>query len=156
MPIVTADLKKSAELVKFRIEGHLKPAESKAILAHITIMLRHYFFDGQIPPEIMHGLGLQWLKVLQEFPEWAIEQAVTEYLSNDSKGRKPVPGQIKFLADKAIIKYKALITQCDRVSKAKIDEPDDMTEEQKAKMRHRVSIMIGDLVRSMKYGQTDV
>lgn len=137
-------------MVKSRTERYLTPAESTKISGHITLLLAHYFHDAKVPPAVLEGLTLQWLKVLENLPEWAIEQAVTEYLADDAKGRKPVPGQIKSLADKACSKYRALIVQCDRVIDAQIEpENDRETPEEREASRQRVAEIVAQARRNL-------
>lgn len=122
MPPVTCLLKETAKMVLSKTDKLLEPASSQEIAGHITLMLQHYFKDATIPPSVAEGMALQWLKCLEEFPNWVVEKAVTEYMKNDSKGRRPVPGQIVAEARKVASKCHALKIRCLQVIKAK-EEP---------------------------------
>lgn len=133
-----------------KTEQYLVPAESKAIAGHITLMLQHYYRGANIPPSVAEGLALQWLECLEDFPEWAVRGAVKEYLKNDVKGRKPVPGQIVALARQQTSKYHALKFQCRRIIDAKPPEPPRAppTEEEKA----AISKILEDARRNLAMG----
>lgn len=88
----------------------------------------------------MKGIALQWLKCLEEFPDWAVEKAVIDYLKDDTKGRKPTPGQIRELAQKAVSKYRVLLVRCNQILAAPIEEPHiPPTEEEKAEISRIVA-----------------
>lgn len=152
LPTVTQELKERARIIKIRTEKHLAPAEKTVILGHVDLMLRHYYVDGKLSAAIMEGMWLQWGKVLENYPGWAIEQAVTEYLANDDKGRKPVPGQIRALCNKAISKYRALIVQCDRVEMEKVQPvTPKLTPEERLANIAKVEAIVADTLHKLKF-----
>lgn len=150
MPAATSSLKEKAALVKAKTEAMLAPADSKEIAGHVTLLLQHYYRDANIPPAVAEGLALQWLQCLEEFPEWAVQKACVEYLKNDTKGRKPSPGQVVALAREQVGKYRALIFRCNQIIKAKPPEPPapKPTEEQKKK----VAEMLAGVVKTLETG----
>lgn len=147
MPTVTSSLKQGTLAVKARAENLLTKGESKVIGGHIELLLRHYYLDQKVSAAVMTGMQLQWLKCLERFPDWAVEEAITEWLENDKKNRRPVPGQIVDLAVKRVSKYHALIARCNQIMKAPLDEErQPPTEAEKA----AVSEIVAETVRNLR------
>ncbi|MBI1425795.1 MAG: hypothetical protein GC149_20410 [Gammaproteobacteria bacterium] len=155
MPKVTTQLKEAALVVRTKTEKHLQPADTKAILGHVIVLLRQYYV-AELPPEIHEGLARQWVSVLKEFPEWAIENAITAWLIRDKRGRKPVPGQIHDLAAQQVSKSRAVIALCDRVRCASLHvepEPEpEMTPEEREEANRRVSALVAEARRNLAMG----
>ena len=153
--IVTSSLKEKAALVSVKTKEILAPAPSATIAGHITVLLRHYYHDAKLPADVMEGLALQWIKTLEDFPAWAVEKAVIEYLRDDAKGRKPVPGQIVALSRKAVAKYTALLWQCRRIEDAAITPPPppELSEEEKEAQRAEVSRICAEARRKLSMGE---
>lgn len=148
MPPATYSMKERARQVKGKIATWLAPADSKAIAGHVTLLLQHYYRDANIPPAIAEGLALQWLECLEEFPEWAVKAACVEYLKNDSKGRKPSPGQVVALARQQVSKYHALSHRCSQIIVAK--PPEEPRKPPTEEEKRRVSEMLSKVLKSIK------
>ncbi len=151
LPEITEGVKDNAKLVLFRTEQHLAAGAKQDILGHVFLLLQHYY-TAELPKAVYDGLAGQWYEVLKELPEWAVKQAVTDYLSQDSVGKKPVPGMILELANKAASKYYAVAHQCRRIIAAPLTEKDTMTEEEKAAMRERVAKVLEETKRVLAGG----
>lgn len=121
---ITDELKHKARASLIKLERHLEPARSEDIAGHIFLLLGHYYVDNKLPREVQEGMALQWLKVLEQYPEWAVEAAAIEYLDYDKEGRKPKPGQIADLCRRAVAKYRVLQVQCERIIRAPNTDPD--------------------------------
>lgn len=143
LPEITQGVKDNAKLVLHRTEQHLAAGAKQDILGHIFLLLQHYY-TAELPKAVYDGLAGQWYEVLKELPEWAVKQAVTDYLSNDSAGKKPVPGMIKELGNKAASKYYAVAHQCRKIIAAPLTEKETMTEEERAAMRERIAQVLAE------------
>ena len=148
LPEITPEVKENAKMVLFRTEQHLKPAEKQDVLGHVFLLLQHYY-TAELPKSVHDGLASQWYEVLKELPEWAVRQAITDYLAQDSKGKKPVPGMIKDLANKVASKSYAVAHQCRKIIAAPLNEKDTMTEEEKIAMRKRVEAVLAETKKAL-------
>lgn len=71
--------------------------------ATVSILTAHYFVSA-LPKAVAKQLGQDWINELEEYPQWAIENAFRWWLSKDNPKRRnrPVPGDISEQADFAI------------------------------------------------------
>ena len=66
---------------------------AKWITARVLAMMSH-FYQPEISPEIEELAMTDWISLLGDIPQAAIEQAVAERLRSDNRGR-PLPGEIR-------------------------------------------------------------
>lgn len=147
----TSDQKEIANMLAPELEKILKRASSEAIGGHIMLMLRHYYHDASVPAAVSEGLALQWIAVLEKFPEWAVKKAVTDYLASDTKGRKPVPGQIRERCEKSVARYLALSDVCYQIKNAPLlDSPENQDPNEREAAKARVSAMLEEARKNIK------
>lgn len=64
-------------------QAYLAPAEPKALLARITVLLSH-FYVAELPPAISQAIATDWFEALCEFPAWAVNRAAAAWLREES------------------------------------------------------------------------
>lgn len=75
-----------------------KPAPANWVSGRIVTLLSHYFIT-QTDERIAKAIAEDWIVILSELPAWAISNACRNYLAGDDCKRKPVPGDIRKLAE---------------------------------------------------------
>lgn len=147
MPLVTSSLKDHARAVIPRTETHLVPALGLDVLAHVKVLLGFYYKDSSVSAAEIAAYAEKWVECLSEFPEWSINAAIKEWLKNDTKGRRPVPGQIVELCRKEVSKYRLLLWRAKEIIDAPLPEPPRQppTPEE----RQRVSEIVADCLKNI-------
>lgn len=72
--------------------AYLAPVPPARLLARITTLLAH-FWEGFADHALKKAVALDWADDLEEFPEWAVEDACRQWRRAES--RKPTPADIR-------------------------------------------------------------
>lgn len=71
------------------------PARSEFIAGRVTALLSNYYV-AEIPDQIAESVARDWIKELEPYPAWAIDNACRWWGSRENKkrGKKPIWGDI--------------------------------------------------------------
>lgn len=154
LPPITGELKEAAREALPAIESRLVPASREFILARITASVMH-FYVSDIPKEISDIMGSQWAGCLSPFPDYIIEKAFIEFLSENGK-KKPVPGEVVKICNRLISKVRALKLQCDKIIDAPFHKVEpEQTPEEREESKLRVTQMLKDAGLKRVEGEDD-
>lgn len=151
LPVITEEIKLAAKAGQIFVEERLAPADSEWTRGAISTLLTHYYVSN-LPEHAHQAISSDWLEDLGEYPDWAISQARKEWRQNNK--RKPTPGHIVELCNKAISKDKAMLRQCRAIIAAPITpEPEaEFTEEERAARNAEISKIITDAKKNLTGG----
>jgi hypothetical protein len=87
--------KAEADRVKAMLPSLSAPAKPQQVAQMVAVLLNMYFVVDQ-RSEVFKGIASRWLAELEDFPEWAIDRAVTWWIGRDNpkRDRRPMPGDI--------------------------------------------------------------
>ena len=151
LPVITYDLKIAAKAGEVLVQEWLAPATPELIKGAIVTLLTHYYV-ADLPAHLHAAISSDWLEDLGEYPAWAISEARKEWRQNNK--RKPTPGHMVELCNKAVSKDKAMLRQCRAITAAPITpEPEpELTEEQIEEQHKRVSEVVAEAKRNLTGG----
>lgn len=151
IPVITDALKVAAEQGRLFIEARLAPAQPDWIKGAIVTLLTHYYV-ADLPEHVHAAVSSDWLEDLQEYPAWAISEARTEWRQNNK--RKPTPGHMRELCNKAVSKDKAMLRQCVMILDARITpEPEpELTEEEITVRDEEINQVVADAKKHLTEG----
>lgn len=133
LPVVTDAIKVAAEQGRIFVEERLAPADAEWTKGAISTLLTHYYV-GNLPEHVHAAISSDWLEDLGKYPDWAISQARKEWRQNNK--RKPTPGHMVELCNKAVSKDMAMLRQCKAIIAAPmppVPKPEPTEEERKAR-----------------------
>ena len=84
-----------AEKTRVALAKLSEVAEPSWVGQRVVTMLSHYFVSD-IHPAAQEAVARDWMVELARFPDWAIDAAVSWWLSrqNENRRKKPMPGDI--------------------------------------------------------------
>ena len=141
LPVITEETKIAAKQALAVISENLTPANPEGTKAAIFALLQHYYVSD-LPPQVHQAIATDWIHCLADYPAWSIEQARIDWMKNNR--RKPTPGEIVNLCDKAISKDRAMKKQCKNIIAVPLTpkpEP-EMTPQEHAESIKRVREMV--------------
>lgn len=122
LPSVIDDkLKQAAADTRLALKSVLTAERNdKWIRERIGLLLMHWY-SKKTHSEVVRMLGDDWVNVLRDYPQWAIEAAILDH--NKTNEYKPVPANICRGSENAMKKYFALDMQCKRINNAENTGP---------------------------------
>ena len=147
MPKVTEEVKQAASVCIVRIEEKLKPATREWIAGAIQTLLLHYY-TKELPAWQYEAIAKDWIAVLCEFPQWAIEESRISFLRDFT--RKPLPGDIAKLCRDAVSKDLAMLFQCKRIQRMPIETESEISEHDRELSKQRIAQLVKEAKK--KYG----
>ncbi len=98
-PLLTESTAATVRETIDELEDYLTPASRAYIGQKVATLLSHYFVaDAGVDHQA--AIGSDWIEDLEDFPEWAIDEACLTWRRGDR--RKPTPGDIRTLARQAV------------------------------------------------------
>lgn len=86
-----------ADALTMAVDAASTPATPADIGKHALVVISQYFIGDQ-PAVVREATAAMWVEHLDEFPEWAIRNAVTWWVGPDNaakaRHRRPLPGDI--------------------------------------------------------------
>lgn len=112
LPVITEDLQKTAMVCIERIAEKNKPCDLQWFKGAIYTLLQH-FYTKDLPENVQTAIAQDWMMVLSDMPQWAIEKARIDFLKNNN--RRPSPNEIRDLCVKAMSKDVVMVAQCKKI-----------------------------------------
>lgn len=145
MPVVVDDnLKQIASDTRKQLAPVLQARVSKQWLKDRIMTLLMHWHNKETPQQIINAMSSDWIDVLQDFPQWAIEEAIVDY--NKTSEYKPVPANIVKRAEQAASKYQTLDFKCKLIMQAGNTAKEKTTD---AESKARVSAMMDEVRKNM-------
>ena len=82
------------------LHGFLAPGDQKVIRLRIEALLEHWNARGGVDAEVAGIAAADWLRVLYQYPAWAVIEAANWWIDNEE--RRPQIAGIKRLCDDAV------------------------------------------------------
>lgn len=148
LPVITETIKVAAKTAQIFVEERLTSADPELIKGAIATLLTHYYV-GNLPEHVHEAISSDWLEDLGNYPDWAISQARKEWRQNNK--RKPTPGHMVELCNKAISKDQALLRQCRAILNAPLTpEPEpELTEEERSARAMEISRVVAEAKKNL-------
>jgi len=148
LPVITDAIKVAAEQGRVFVEGRLTLAQPDWIKGAVVTLLTHYYV-ADLPEHVHAAVSSDWLEDLGGYPDWAISEARREWRQNNK--RKPTPGHLVELCNKAVSKDKAMLRQCIAILDAPITpEPEpELTEEEQAARDEEISKVVAEAKKNL-------
>lgn len=113
--LIDDELRESTRLAVFHVEKLLTASTPDMISARVSALMLHYFKE-KLPEKAFEHIAKDWIAALKSYPYWAIDNACTDYVATDAKGRKPTPGMVALLCDRLTSKHHAMLRAAMRLS----------------------------------------
>lgn len=94
-PVVSEATRRRCLDLRQDIDDYLAPPSRTWLLGRVAGVLNH-FYVSKTPEQIQEIVARDWLRVLEQYPQWALDQAFTEWLADEQK--RPTPAAIRLKA----------------------------------------------------------
>lgn len=151
LPVITESLKFAAKQGLEFVEDRLTPAGQEWIKGSIVTLMTHYYV-ANLPEHVHSAIASDWLEDLGGFPAWAISEARKEWRQNNK--RKPTPGDMFELCQKATSKENAMMLQCNLIVAASLTPAPkpELTEEQIEARNAEISEIVAKAKKNLSMG----
>ena len=147
LPKITYELKSAAQESLERMEKYLTPAPRDWLSGALYTLLSH-FYREDLPQSHVEAIARDWIAVLEDYPQWAIENARIEWLKTSDK--KPKPSNIRQLCDEQIGRYVRLKYLCQRVLNSPLAiSKEDIPPEQQESQKQEFNAMLANLKQKL-------
>lgn len=125
--VINDDIKADAANIREQLKNVFSGKPSSQWLKDRIMVLLMHWHHKETPQQVINAISQDWIDVLKDLPQWAINEAVIEY--NKSCEYKPSPASIVKIAEKLLQKYHALDFKCRKIldaeNTAEYVDPDD-------------------------------